>query len=93
MTKIEQYGLEFYKISSDGIIGYNCRGKDGIVDRNNNLQFLSYDPDRSIYESMVLDHVELDIEYPDFRIDERPYTFPLADIKDLLKEWLDFLKA
>ncbi|KAA0128583.1 hypothetical protein FY557_08370 [Chryseobacterium sp. SN22] len=113
MTKREQYGLEFYKISSDGIIGYNCRRKDWIVDQNNSLQFLSYldragtefllweinaflnadDLDRSIYESMILDHVELDIEYTDFRIDERPYTFPLADIKDLLKEWLDFLKA
>ncbi|WP_294223089.1 hypothetical protein [uncultured Chryseobacterium sp.] len=113
MTKREQYGLEFYKLSSDGITGYNCRCKDGIVDHNNSLQFLSYldragtelllqeintfldtdEPYRSIYESMVLEHMDLDIEYPDFRIDKLPYTFPLADIKDVLQEWLDFLKA
>jgi len=113
MTKREQYGLEFYKLSSDGITGYNCRRKDGIVDRNNSLQFLSYldragtefllrevsailntdNPDKSVYESMVLEHMDLDIEYLDFRIDKLPYTFPLADIKDLLEEWLDFLKA
>lgn len=113
MTKREQYGLEFYKLSSDGITGYNCRRKDGIVDRNNSLQFLSYldragtefllrevnaflstdESERSIYKSMVLKHVDLDIEYPDFRIDKLPYTFPLADIKDLLEEWLDFLNT
>ncbi|MDQ1162977.1 hypothetical protein QE422_003345 [Chryseobacterium sp. SORGH_AS 447] len=51
------------------------------------------DPNRSIYESTVLEHVDLDIEYPDFRIDKLPYAFPLADIKDLLQEWLDFLKT
>ncbi|WP_294282666.1 hypothetical protein [uncultured Chryseobacterium sp.] len=109
----EQYGLEFYKLSSDGSTSYHCRRKEGIVDQNNSLQFLSYldragteyllrevnlflntdDPDRSMYESMVLEHIELDIEYPDFRIDKLPYTFPLADIEDLLQEWLDFLQA
>ncbi|GAA5097741.1 hypothetical protein GCM10023210_33080 [Chryseobacterium ginsengisoli] len=40
---------------------------------------------------MVLEHIELDIEYPNFRIEKKPYTFPLTDIKDLLQEWLDFL--
>ncbi|WP_294245756.1 hypothetical protein [uncultured Chryseobacterium sp.] len=113
MTKREQYGLEFYKVSSDGTIGYHCLRKDGIIDQNNSLQFLSYldragtefllrevvaflntdDPDRSMYESMVSEHVDLDIEYPDFKIDKLPYTFPLADVKDLLQEWLNFLDA
>lgn len=113
MTKREQYGLEFYKVSYDGTTGYHCRRKDGITDQNSSLQFLSYldrartefllrevvaflntdNPDRSLYESMVLEHIELDIEYPDFRIDKLPYSFPLADSKDLLQEWLDFLNA
>ncbi len=113
MTKKEQYGLEFYKLSFNGAISYHCRRKDGIVDRNNSLQFLSYldhartelllrevsailntdNPDQSVYESMVLEHIDLDIEYPEFRIDKMPYAFPLTDIKDLLQEWFDFLKA
>lgn len=113
MSKKEQYGLEFYKLSSDGVTGYHCRRKDGMADRNNSLQFLSClgragtelllrevsvflntgDPDKSVYEPMALEHIDLDIEYPDFRIDRLPYTFPLADIKDLLQEWPDFLKV
>lgn len=113
MTKREEYGLEFYKLSSDVATAYNCRRMDGIVDQNNDLQFLSYldrastefllrevnaflntnEPDRSIYESMVLEHFDLDIEYPEFRINKMPYTFFLADIKDLLEEWLDFLNT
>ncbi len=113
MTKREQCGLEFYKLTSDGATGYNCRRKNGIIDQNNSLQFLSYldrvgtefllrevnaflntdESERSIYKSMVLEHMDLDIEYPDFRIDKFPDTFPLADIEDLLQEWLDFLQA
>ncbi|WP_294302661.1 hypothetical protein [uncultured Chryseobacterium sp.] len=113
MTKREQYGLEFYKLVFAGATGYICRRKDGMIDQNNSLQFLSYldrartefllqevntflntdDPNRSIYESTVLEPTDLDIEFPDFRIDKLPYAFPLADIKDLLQEWLNFLKA
>lgn len=51
------------------------------------------DPNWTTYESMVLEHIELSIEYPNFRIDERPYTFPLIDIRDLLVEWLEFLQS
>lgn len=51
------------------------------------------DPSWTVYESMVLEHIELHIEYPNFRIDERPYTFPLSDIRDLLQEWLAFLQS
>lgn len=112
MTKREQYGLEFNKLTINGATGYNCFRKNGIVDQNNDLQFLSYldlsrtefllrevnaflnnatYPDETVYESMVLEHIELDIEYPNFRIEKKPHTFPLADIKDLLQEWLDFL--
>jgi hypothetical protein len=42
-------------------------------------------------ECMVLEHIPLTIEYPNFRIYEQPYTFPLTDIRDLLQEWLAFL--
>jgi len=42
-------------------------------------------------ECMVLEHIPLTIEYPNFRIYERPDTFPLTDIRDLLQEWLAFL--
>lgn len=110
MTKREQYGLEFYKLSSDGITGYNCRRTDGIVDHNNSLQFLSYldragtelllqeintfldtdEPDRSIYESMVLEHMDLDIEYQDFRIDKLPYTFLWPILKICCRSGLIF---
>jgi hypothetical protein len=114
MSKKEQYGLEFIKITANGKTGYNCRRINGIVDINNDLQFMSDldisgtefllreinsyldatpDPNWTIYESMVLEHIELQIEYPNFRIDDRPYTFPLVDIRDLLQEWLEFLKT
>lgn len=44
-------------------------------------------------ECMVLEHIKLSIEYPNLRIDERSDTFPLADIRDLLQEWLSFLQT
>jgi len=110
----EQYGLEFNKLTINGVKSYSCIRKDGIVDQNNDLQFLNYldvfstefllreinsyldttpDPNWTTYESMVLEHIELYIEYPSFRIDDRPYTFPLVDIRYLLEEWLTFLKS
>jgi len=89
MSKKEQYGLEFLKITENGITNHNCHRVDGIVDQNNDMQFLS-DLDISstkfllrevnsylnrspnsnwtTYESMVLEHIELKIEYPNFRI-------------------------
>ncbi|WP_415060694.1 hypothetical protein [Flavobacterium sp.] len=114
MSKKDQYGLEFYKINPNNNKTHNCRRKNGIVDQNNDLQFLndldvsktefllreinSYfnttpDPNWTTYESMVLEHIELSIEYPNFRIGERPYTFLLTDIRDLLQEWLVFLQS
>lgn len=42
MSKKDQYGLEFLKVTAGGDIGYNCIRKDGIVDGNNLLQFLNY---------------------------------------------------
>lgn len=105
--------MECHKLTFDGITSYNCFRKDGIVDRNNDLQCLSYldrtktefllreinaflnadNPGRTAYELTVLEHIDLDIEYPEFRIDKMPYAFPVADIQDLLEEWLDFLKT
>lgn len=114
MSKKEQYGLDFNKLTANGVTKYGCVRINGIVDQNNDLQFLNYldisgtefllreinsylnttpDPSWTTYESMVLEHIELYIEYPNFRIDERPYTFPLIDIRDLLLEWLDFLQS
>ncbi len=114
MSKKDQYGLEFLKITISGITSYNCRRINGIVDQNNDLQFISdldisstefllrevnsflnAPPDLTWtnYESMVLEHIELTIEFPNFRIGERPYTFPLIDIRDLLQEWLVFLQS
>lgn len=112
MSKKNDYGLEFVKISNKEKIGYNCIRKDGIVDKNNLLQFLSFldqegtkfllheingyltnipNPIWTPYHSMVLEHVDLQIDYPNFIIDEQPYLFPLIDIKELLYEWLEFI--
>lgn len=44
-------------------------------------------------ECMVLEDIPLSIEYPNFRIYEEPFTFPLTDIRDLLQEWLAFLQT
>lgn len=106
--------MEFLKVSADGNIGHTCIRKDGIVDKNNLLQFLNYlnisrtrhllkeinhylenteTPDNTPYDSMVLEHIDLKIHYPEFIIDEQPGTFPLADIRDLLMEWLVFLQS
>ncbi|WP_343608361.1 hypothetical protein [Chryseobacterium oranimense] len=114
MSKKDQYGLEFLKITAGGDIGYNCIRKDGIVDGNNLLQFLNYlntsgtellikeinhylndaeNPDYTPYDSMVLEHIDLKIEYPHLVIDGQPNVFPLADIRDLLQEWLLFLQS
>ncbi|KFE97581.1 hypothetical protein [Chryseobacterium luteum] len=114
MSKKDKYGLKFLKLTTDGNVGYNCIRKDGIVDKNNLLQFLSYlnisltefllkeindyihntkAPDYTPYDSMVLEHMDLKIHYPEFIIDDQPDTFPLADIRDLLQEWLVFLKS
>lgn len=42
MAMREQYGLEFIKINnSNSEIKNYCRRKDGIVDMNNELQFIS----------------------------------------------------
>ena len=49
-------------------------------------------PNWTPYESMVLEHIDLTIDYPNLLIDEQPHSFPLTDIKILLQEWLDFLK-
>lgn len=56
--------------------------------------FLIHTPDTDWdpYDSMVLEHIDLKIRYPEFIIDGQPETFPLADIRDLLQEWLEFLK-
>lgn len=39
------------------------------------------------------EHIELDFVGDQLRIDERPDTFPLIDIRDLLQEWLAFLQT
>lgn len=114
MSIKDDYGLEFIRIVSNGEIGYNCIRKNGIVDKNNLLQFLTYlnlsgtelllkevnyhlnnTPNTSWepYNSMVLEHIDLQINFPNFIIDEQPYVFPLADIKDLLLEWKSFLHS
>ncbi|AZA50635.1 hypothetical protein EG346_21745 [Chryseobacterium carnipullorum] len=41
MSKKDEYGLGFVKITSNGNTGYNCIRKNGVVDQNNLLQFLS----------------------------------------------------
>lgn len=112
MSKKDEYGLEFLRISTNGKIGYSCRRKNGIVDQNNLLQFLSSldvkdaefllkeinsylnnspNPAWTTYHSMVLEHIDLQIDYPNLVVDEQPYTFPLVDIRDLLEEWIDFI--
>ena len=114
MSKKDHYGLEFLKVIADGNVGYNCIRKDGIVDENNLLQFLSYldksgtelllkeishylndteNLDYATYESMVLEHIDLKIEYPYLVIDGQPKVFPLTDIRDLLQEWFLFLQS
>lgn len=50
------------------------------------------DPDWEPYDSMVLEHIDMKISYPAFIIDGQPDTFPLTEIRDLLQEWLEFLK-
>ncbi len=114
MSKKDEYGLGFVKITSNGNTGYNCIRKNGVVDQNNLLQFLSDldilrtefllkeindylndtpNHDWSSYDSLVLEHINLTLNYPDFIIDEQPHPFPLADIRDLLMEWLYFLRS
>lgn len=110
MSKKEQYGLEFIKLTANGETGYNCRRINGIVDINNDLQFMS---DLSIADTQALiteinshldqseiglnvqffEYIELEFVGDQLRIDDRPYTFPLVDIRDLLQEWLEFLKT
>ena len=114
MSKKDEYGLEFIKIASNGEVGYNCVRKNGIVDKNNLLQFLTYlnlsrtelllkevnyylnnTPNTSWgpYNSMALEHIDLQINFPNFIIDQQSYLFPLVDIKDLLQEWKLFLQS
>ncbi|SFN78884.1 hypothetical protein SAMN05421594_4220 [Chryseobacterium oleae] len=114
MSKKDQYGLEFLKVTAGGDVGYDCVRKNGIVDENNLLQFLCYldisrtefllkeinfhldhipDPTLEPYDSTVLEHMDLQIAYPDFIIDGQPTAFPLKDIKDLLQEWLEFSQS
>lgn len=114
MSKKDQYGLEFLKVTAGGDAGYNCIRKNRIIDENNLLQFLCYlnisgtecllkeinyfldhtsHPASEPYDSMVLEHIDLQIAYPDFIIDGQPTAFPLADIRDLLQEWLEFLQS
>ncbi|SHF61890.1 hypothetical protein [Chryseobacterium sp. OV279] len=114
MSKKDQYGLEFLKVTAGGDAGYDCVRKNRIVDENNLLQFLRYlnisrtefllkeinfylddtpDPVWEPYDSMVLEHMDLQIAYPDFIIDGQSTAFPLADIRDLLQEWLEFLQS
>ncbi|WP_131707592.1 hypothetical protein [Chryseobacterium angstadtii] len=114
MSKKDQYGLEFLKVTTNGEIGFQCIWKNGIVDENNLLLFLNYlnisrtefllqevnyylntvpDPDWEPYDSLVLEHIDLQINYPEFIIDGQPATFPVADIRDLLQEWLGFLQS
>ena len=114
MSKKDQYGLEFLKVTAGGNIGYNCIRKDGMVDGNNLLQFLNYlnkpgtellmkeidhylnsaeNPDYTPYDSMVLEHIDLKIEYPYLVIDDQPDVFLLTDIRGLLQEWLMFLQS
>lgn len=113
MSKKDEYGLKFIKISSNGNIGY-CVRKNDIVDKNNLLQFLSYlnlsstelllreinyyltsssNVNLEVYDSMALEHIDLQISYPNFIIDGQPDTFPLVDVRDLLQEWLVFLQT
>ncbi|WP_223609492.1 hypothetical protein [Chryseobacterium sp. OSA05B] len=114
MSKKDQYGLEFLKVTAGSDVGYDCIRKNGRVDENNLLQFLRYlniqktefllrevneyldytpDPFWEPYDSMVLEHIDLQINYPDFIIDGQPTSFPLVDIRDLLQEWLEFLQT
>ena len=39
MSKKEEYGLEFNKLTSNGVTIHGCVRKNGIVDQNNDLQF------------------------------------------------------
>ncbi|PQA91177.1 hypothetical protein B0A69_18145 [Chryseobacterium shigense] len=57
--------------------------------------YLNTTPDTAwmSYDSMVLEHIDLKMDYPEFIIDEQPNAFPLSDIRDLLKEWLMFLHS
>ena len=110
MSKKDQYGLDFLKITSGDTIGYNCIRKDGIVDNNNLLQFISYlnvsdtqklidqieaklDNRQSTLNVQFFDHIDLDFQDSQLVIDSQPHTFPLADIKELLEEWLVFLQS
>jgi len=110
MSKKEQYGLEFIKMTANGISGYNCLRVNGIIDSNNSLQFLNFldleDTQRMIAEIdshlngnqlglnvQFFEHIELEFIGNHLKIDERTYTFPLIDIRDLLLEWLEFLQS
>lgn len=113
MTKRDEFGLKFFKIFSDGEVGYNCIRENGITDENSLLQFVNYldiestefilqeinfyldnspNTNWTPYESMVLDQVDLVIDYPYLIIDEQPHIFSLSDIKLLLEEWIEFLQ-
>ncbi len=110
MSKKEQYGLEFIRMSVNGISGCNCLRINGIVDQNNSLQFLSFlnleDAQRLIAEIdshlngvqiglniQFFEHIELEFIGAHLKIDQRPYTFPLIDIRNLLLEWIEFLQS
>ena len=75
------------------ITNLNIKKTEFLLREINSYLNVTPNPNWTTYESMVLEHIELHIEYPNFRIDERPYTFPLSDIRDLLQEWLAFLQT
>lgn len=57
--------------------------------------YLESDPavNQSTYDSMVLEHIDLQINYPNLIIDKQPEVFSLVDVRDLLEEWLVFIQS
>jgi len=71
----------------------NKAGTEQLMKEINHYLNNAGNPDYVPYDSMVLEHIDLRIEYPCLVIDGQPNLFPLADIRDLLQEWLVFLQS
>ncbi|GEM_PF-2135968 len=87
-------------IRKDGIVDgnnllqfLNYLNKPGTVLLMKEINHYLENPDYVPYAPMVLEHIDLRIEYPYLIIDSQPNPFPLADIRDLLQEWLVFLQS